>query len=147
METFLQDLKHSLRLFRQSPVLRWPRWLRWRWELEPIPPFFPWWIRSCCGLPPFPKPDRLVFFMNTSPGGSGSAGSPAKFQHWRAQASVVEDVAAFRTGVVNLTGNGLPEQIRSAQVSEAYFRLFGAPIIRGHTFSRSRICHMARRSR
>ena len=34
---------------------------------------------------PFPEPDRLVLFMNTSPQGSGPGASPAKFQHWREQ--------------------------------------------------------------
>jgi hypothetical protein len=28
----------------------------------------------------------------------------------------VQDVSAFRTGVVNLTGNEFPEQLQSAQV-------------------------------
>jgi hypothetical protein len=85
---------------------------------------------------PFPDPGRLVMFMNTSPQGSGSGASPVKFQHWREQTTVVEDVSAFRTGVVNLTGGGLPEQLQSAQVSADFFRLFGATPVRGRTFSR-----------
>src|SRR6184192_2674953 len=60
-----------------------------------------------------PEPDRLVFFMNTSPQGSGPAASPAKFAHWRQQTSVAEQVSAFRSGVVNLTSGGFPEQLRS----------------------------------
>jgi predicted permease len=44
-------------------------------------------------------------------------------------------VAAYRTGVVNFTGGDAVEQFRSAQVSEGYFRCFGAPIARGRTFS------------
>jgi hypothetical protein len=48
---------------------------------------------------------------------------------------VLEDVSAFRTGVVNYTGGETPEQLRSGQVSADYFRLFGAPVIRGRTFS------------
>src|SRR5258708_38219611 len=84
---------------------------------------------------PFPNPDQLVLFINTSPQGSGPGASPAKFQHWREQTSVVQDVAAFRTGVVNLTGGGFPEQLQSAQVSADYFRLFGATPFRGRTFT------------
>ena len=46
---------------------------------------------------------------------------------------MVQDVSAFRTGVVNLTGGGFPEQLQSAQVSADYFRLFGAtPLPRPH---------------
>ena len=48
---------------------------------------------------------------------------------------MVQDVAAFRTGVVNLTGGATPEQLQSAQVSADYFKLFGAQIFRGRTFS------------
>jgi putative ABC transport system permease protein len=36
---------------------------------------------------------------------------------------------------VNLTGGGLPEQLRAEQVSSSYFTLFGAPIMRGRTFT------------
>ena len=84
---------------------------------------------------PFPDPDRLVMFMNTNPQGSGRNASPAKFSHWRAQTSVVQDVAAFRNNVVNFTGGGVPEQLRAGEVSADYFRLLGAPVLRGRTFS------------
>ena len=84
---------------------------------------------------PFPDPDRVVMFLNTAPEGSGAYASPAKFQHWREQNSVVENVAAFRPGIVNLTGNAFPEQLRPGEVSADYFRLFGAPVIRGRTFT------------
>jgi predicted permease len=73
--------------------------------------------------------------MNASPRGSGPAASPAKFQHYRAQASVVRDVAAFDTGVVNYTGGSEVEQLRSGRVTADFFRLFGAPVARGRTFS------------
>src|SRR5947209_20348052 len=74
-------------------------------------------------------------FMNTFPGGQGPASSPAKFQHWRSQ-STIEDAAAFRTGIVNYTGSEVAEQLKSAQVSADYFKLFGAAIIKGRTFTR-----------
>ena len=84
---------------------------------------------------PFPDPDRFLMFMNTSPQGSGPAASPAKFAHYREQSSVVQDVSAFRMGIVNYTGSGSPEQLRSGQVSADYFRLAGIPISRGRTFT------------
>ncbi len=84
---------------------------------------------------PFPDPDRLVMFMNVSPQGSGRNASPAKFQHWREQTRVVQDVAAFRGNIVNFTGGGVPEQLRAGEVSADYFRLLGAPVFRGRTFS------------
>jgi predicted permease len=73
--------------------------------------------------------------MNTAPQGMSPAASPAKFQHYRQQSSVVQDVTAFNTGVVNYTGGALPEQLRSARVSADFFRLFGATVARGRSFA------------
>ena len=52
------------------------------------------------------------------------------------QTSVFQDVAAFDWGGpgFNLTGDR-PEQVRGIHVTEAYFRLFGAPVILGRTFT------------
>jgi predicted permease len=85
---------------------------------------------------PFPDPDNVVVFMNTSRQGPGGPGaSPAKFAHWRQQTTVVQDAAAYRTNVVNYTGGTFPEQLRAGQVSADYFKLFGARVFRGRTFS------------
>jgi hypothetical protein len=80
---------------------------------------------------PFPEPERLVVFLITSPQVAGPGASPAKFQHWRPLDSVVQDVSVFRTGIMNYTGGTFPEQLRWGQVSVDFFKLFGAPIIRG----------------
>jgi putative ABC transport system permease protein len=82
-----------------------------------------------------PESDRIVTFMNTSPQGSGPGASPAKFMHWRRQADVVQDVSAYRSNIVNYTGGEVPEQLRAAQVSADFFRLFGIPTLHGRTFS------------
>ena len=71
----------------------------------------------------------------TSPQGVNGGGSPAKFMHYREQSQVLRDVAAFNTGVVNFTGGAFPEQLRSGRVTADFFRLFGAPVLRGRTFS------------
>ncbi|HYW44975.1 MAG TPA: ABC transporter permease [Bryobacteraceae bacterium] len=135
MATFLQDVKHSLRLFRQSPGFTAAAVAALTLGIGTNTAIFS--VVDSVLLKPaaFPDPDRLVLFMNTSPQGSGPGASPTKFQHWREQTTVVQDVAAFRTGVVNLTGSGFPEQLKSAQVSSDYFRLFGAIPFVGRTFT------------
>jgi predicted permease len=135
METFLQDLKHSLRIFRQSPGFTAAAIAALTLGIGANTAIFSV-VNSVLLKPaPFPDPDRIVHYMNTSPGGSGPGASPTKVQHWREQSSVVELVSAYRTGVVNLTGSGFPEQLKSAQVSADYFRLFGAMPFRGRTFT------------
>src|SRR3954469_7781881 len=117
METFLQDLKHSLRLFRQSPGFTAAAVAALTLGIGANTAIFSV-VNSVLLKPaPFPDPDRLVFFLNVSPQGSGPAASPAKFQHYREQTAIVQDVAAFRPGVVNLTSGTFPEQVQSEQVS------------------------------
>jgi putative ABC transport system permease protein len=84
----------------------------------------------------YPEPDRMVQFMYTFPDGNSLGASPVNFNAWRAQTSVFQDVAAYDFGGpgFNLTG-AVPEQVHGIHVSEAYFRLFGAPVILGRTFT------------
>jgi putative ABC transport system permease protein len=135
METLLKDLKHAFRMFRQNRAFTIAAVAALALGIGANTAIFSVVNAVLLKPVPFPEPDRLVMFMNTSPQGQGAAASPAKYQHWREQTSVVQDAAAFRTGIVNLTGSGFPEQLRSAQVSADYFRLFGAPIIEGRGFS------------
>jgi predicted permease len=136
MEAFLQDFKRSLRMFAQSPAFTFAALAALILGIGANTAIFS--VVNAVLLKPvaFPDPDRLVVFMNTSPQGTGPAASPAKFQHYRQQSSVVQDVAVYNSGgVVNYTGGSFPEQLRSAQVSADFFRLFGAPIARGRGFT------------
>jgi predicted permease len=134
-ESFIRDLRQSLRMFAQSPAFTLAAIAALTLGIGANTAIFS--VVNAVLLRPvsFPDADRLVIFMNTNPQGAFSAGSPAKFQHWRAQDSVVQDVAAYRTGVVNYTGGSFPEQLRSAQVSADFFRLFGASTVRGRVFT------------
>jgi predicted permease len=130
-----RDLKHSLRMFAQAPAFSLAAISALTLGIGVNTAIFS--VVNAVLLRPLPFPDagRLVLFVTTSPEGSFAAGSPAKFQHWRQQAGVVEDVSAFRTGVVNYTGGEFPEQLRSGQVSTDFFKLFGASTVLGRTFS------------
>jgi putative ABC transport system permease protein len=84
----------------------------------------------------YPEPERLVQFMNIFADGNNPVASPVNFNTWRTQTSIVQDVAAYDFGGpgFNLTGS-VPEQVHGIHVSEAYFRLFGAPVMLGRTFT------------
>ena len=135
MDAFLRDVKHSIRMFVKNPSFTLTAIAALTLGIGANTAIFSIVNAVLLKPVPFPDPDRLVLLMNTSPQGSFPAASPAKFQHWRSQTAVLQDVAAYRTGVVNFTGGDIAEQFQSAQVSEAYFRCFGAPIPRGRTFS------------
>ncbi len=135
METLLQDLRLSVRMFLQNRAFTVAAVAALALGIGTNTAIFSVVNAILLKPIPFPDPDRLVMFMNTSPQGTGPGASPARFEHWRQQNSVVQDVAAFRGGVVNYTGGETPVQLRSSQVSADYFRLFGARVLRGRTFS------------
>src|SRR5688500_11738218 len=134
-EAFAKDLKQSLRIFRQSPAFTLAAVAALTLGIGANTAIFSVVNAVLLKPVPFPDPDRLVLFLNTSPQGSGPGASPAKFQHWRALDTVVQDASVFRTGIVNYTGGTFPEQLRSGQVSVDFFKLFGAPVLRGRTFT------------
>ena len=135
MDTLLQDVKHSFRTLVRAPGFTIAAIAALALGIGANTAIFS--VVNAVLLKPVnaPDPDRLVFFMTTSPQGSGPGASPAKFIHWRSQTDVVQDVSAVGSNVINYTSGGVPEQLRAGQVSADFFRLFGAPIFRGRTFT------------
>jgi predicted permease len=88
----------------------------------------------------YPDADRMVeFFHVPASGGSLLASNLASipmFHLYERQASVFQDVAAydFTSPGFNLTGDR-PEQLHGIHVTEAYFRLVGARVMLGRTFT------------
>jgi putative ABC transport system permease protein len=132
-ETFVRDLKHSLRMFAQSRAFTAAAIAALTLGIGANTAIFS--VVNAVLLKPvsYPDPDTLVMF--TAPGSSGPGASPAKFAHYRQQTSVTQDASAFRTGVVNYTSGNFPEQLRSGQVSADFFRAFGAHTALGRTFT------------
>jgi putative ABC transport system permease protein len=84
----------------------------------------------------YPDADRIMQILLTSPQGNGPGASIPKFQEWQRQTSIFKDVAAydFAGPGFNITGDR-PELIHGIHVSEGYFRVFGAPVMLGRTFT------------
>ncbi len=85
----------------------------------------------------YPDPDRLVQLVLSTSGGRGITLSIPEFMNLRRQTEVFQDIAAYDFGDpgVNLTGGDLPERVKGIHVSTDYFRLFGARVLAGRTFS------------
>jgi predicted permease len=133
---WLNDVRYALRMFQRSPAFTAAALAALTLGIGANTAIFSLINAVLLRPVPFHEPDRLVMFRTTNnQGGGSSAGSPAKFQHWRVQTSVVRDVSAFRNTRLNVSGGGVPEQWRGAQVSADYFRLFGVRVVRGRAFS------------
>jgi putative ABC transport system permease protein len=134
VDTVLQDLRYALRTIRQSPAFTVAAVAALALAIGANTAIFSVVNTVLLRPLPYPDPDRLVVFTTMSPQGSGFGASPTKFNHWRRQTAVVQDVSAYRFSVVNLT-EGEPEQVATAHVSADFFRLFGAPLAAGRTFT------------
>jgi putative ABC transport system permease protein len=86
---------------------------------------------------PYPEPDRLVQLVSTSQLGNQNVASIPKYLVWRDNTKVFQDMAAYDVGgaAVNFTQGELSDTLKAARVSANYFRLFGARIALGRTFS------------
>jgi len=85
----------------------------------------------------YPDPQSLVHLMNTGDQGSFPGANVPKFNIWRQQTGIFQQVAAYDSGGagLNLTGNDQPEQVQGVHVSADYFSILGAPVIAGRTFT------------
>jgi putative ABC transport system permease protein len=136
MSDFLGDLRYSFRVLIANPAFTFTAIAALALGIGANTAIFT--VVNAVLLKPlsYPDPDRMVQLMNTGPDGQWAGASPTKFNNWRAQTNVLQDVTAYDFGGpgFNLTG-AVPEQVHGIHVSEAYFRLFGAPIMLGRTFT------------
>lgn len=135
MGSFLQDLKHSLRMFLHNPGFTLTAIAAVALGVGANTAIFSLVNRVLLKPMPYPEADRIVFFMNTFPQGSGQGASPAKFNFWKTQTQSIQDAAAWRFGVANYNAGDRPEQIQETLATVNFFRLLGATTLYGRTFT------------
>ncbi len=136
-ETVWQDIVYALRTMRRNPAFTATALAALAIGIGANSAIFSVVDAVMLRPPTWPEADRMVLFLLTSPGGPSYGGSAAKFNAWRQPARVFQHVSAYEySGAqLNLTGGAYPEQIHAIRVSADYFRLFGAPVVAGRTFT------------
>src|SRR5579863_10209695 len=136
MGDFWKDVKHALHLFIKSPGFTLAAVSALALGIGANTAIFT--VVNAVLLKPlgYPNADRIVQCELSGPDGHFPAASIPKFMIWRQQTNVFTDVAAydFAGPGFNITGDR-PELVHGIHVSEAWFRLFGAPVLLGRTFT------------
>src|SRR5262245_45016078 len=137
MDVLLRDLKHSARMFLQTPSFTIVAIATLALGIATNTAIFS--VVNTVLLKPFAyrDPGRIVMFQNMfQQGGLGGTGSPTEFNWCRQQTGAFQDVSAYSLfDAVNLAGDAFPEQIRAMRVSADFFRLSGAAAMHGRTFT------------
>jgi predicted permease len=132
MESFLADLKHSLRLLRRSPSFAVTAVSALAIGIGANTAIFT--VVNTVILRPLPFADSGRIVNIGRPGG-GTAAIPM-FTYWERHNPGFEDLAAYLPGSsMNLNGGDQPEVVAATRSSRNYFRLFGANPILGRTFT------------
>ncbi len=76
---------------------------------------------------PFPKPDEIVFLLESNParGIPRSGVAPPTFDDWRRQSQTFEGMSAMLERRFNLTGGEEPEAVQGARVTPEFFGVLG----------------------
>jgi putative ABC transport system permease protein len=136
MDAFLKDLKHSCRMFLQAPGFTIVVISALALGIGTNTAIFS--VVNTVLLKPlaFPDPERIVLFQNLfKQGGRSGGASPNEYNFWRQQTQAFQDVSAYAFNVANLTGDSAPEQIQTTRASANFFRLCGADVLRGRTYT------------
>jgi len=132
----LKDLQHSVRMFRQTPGFTIAAIGALALGIGANTAIFS--VVNTVLLKPlaFSDPERIVVFQNTfKQGGRSQGASPNEYNFWRAQTGSFQNVSAYAFNVANLTGESFPEQIQATRASADFFRLCGADVLRGRTYT------------
>jgi putative ABC transport system permease protein len=130
------DFRHALRLFEKNPGFALAAISALALGIGANTAIFT--VVNAVLLRPLPyaDADRLVLIMQQISGGPYAYASIPNFELYQRQTGVFEGVAGFDGSGpgFNIT-EGRPEQVHGMHVTEGYFRVFGAPVLLGRTFS------------
>ena len=139
MRTMLQDLRYALRTLRKNPGFAVVAVLTLALGIGANTAIFT--VVNTVLLQPlaYPESNHIVQLMTRPLGETTGFNmmSIPMFMVWREQTEAFQDFAAYEDGgpSVNLTGGERPEGLKAVHVSADYFRLFGARVAMGRTFS------------
>ncbi|MFL6276640.1 MAG: ABC transporter permease [Blastocatellia bacterium] len=137
MQTLLQDIRYGARMLLKRPGFTLVAVITLALGIGANTTIFSFVNGILLRSLPYPQPERLVALDETAlkRGVTSMGVSFPNFLDWREQNRVFEDVAAYDTVSLALTGSGEPEQIQGAEGSQGLFEILRVSPLLGRTFT------------
>jgi predicted permease len=138
VETFAQDVRHTFRVMRRDPAFTATALATLALGIGLNTAIFSVAYGVLWRPLPYPDPDRLVIFTSAQQTGTGvrtfSTWAPLTYEGLRTQVTTLEDLAAYASIDVQLTGRGEPLQLPALDVSLNFFTTLQVTPARGRAF-------------
>ena len=133
LENLLHDLRFTLRLLKKNPGFTAVAVLTLALGMGATTTIFSV-VNSVLLRPlPYKNSNRLLRVQETHPGQPGANLTYATFLDLQREARTIENVAAYREWIFNVTGGAEPAQIAGALVSGNFFAALGSTPVLGRT--------------
>ena len=130
------DIRHSLQVFLKNPAFTFTALVALALGIGANTAIFS--VVNTVLLKPltYPNADRMVDFLAHTSGLANNLHSIPEFHFFQRQTNLFKEVVAYDNAGpgYNLTGDR-PEQVHGIHVTEGYFRVYGAPVALGRTFT------------
>ncbi len=136
MNTFWQDISFGLRILMKSPGFALVTILALTLGIGANSAIFSVVNAVLLRPLPFKTADRLVFLSEWSQQVPGMSVSYPNYRDWRDQATVFDQLAAFRGAGYILTGAGDPERLSAREVSSSFLPALGVAPALGRNFTK-----------
>ncbi|HEX7117856.1 MAG TPA: ABC transporter permease [Longimicrobiales bacterium] len=136
MDTLLQDVRFAFRTLVKSPGFAAAAVLTLALGIGANTAIFSL-VHGVVMRPlPYPEADEMttVWMSNPRQGIDRDVTSYPNFVDWREQSRSFDVMVGIARSVMNLTGDGEPEELPAALVSDGYFRLLGVEPVLGRGF-------------
>ena len=138
LETFAQDVRHALRLMRRDPAFTFTALATLALGIGLNTAIFSVAYGVLWRPLPYPDPDRLVIVSSAQQTGRGvktfSTWAPVTYEALRPRVTALDDLAAYTSIDVQLTGRGEPQQVPGLDVSPNFFATLGVNPSSGRAF-------------
>ncbi len=138
IEAFAQEVRHALRLMRRDPTFTFAALATLALGIGLTTAIFSVAYGVLWRPLPYPAPDRLVLLQSAQQTETGvrtfSTWAPVTYEALRTRVTAFDQLAAYNSINVQLTGRGEPRQVPALDVSPNFFATLGVTPARGRAF-------------